>query len=72
MRSRFPLPRFIVTDAGYSQGRYLLSKLNPSTTHNSSSQQGGVSQSTQTIFTDDVSLQVFMDYLMKLAVSDGN
>ncbi|KAI9668671.1 MAG: GTPase-activating protein S23 [Trizodia sp. TS-e1964] len=68
---RFPLPRFIVCDAGGSQARFLLSKLNPSTTHTSGSY-GGVPQTAQTIFTDDVSLQTFMDYLMKLAVSGSN
>ncbi|KAH7125115.1 transport protein-like protein sec23 [Dendryphion nanum] len=69
IQDRFPLPRFIVCDAGGSQARFLLSKLNPSTTHTSNSSYGGVSQSSQTIFTDDVSLQTFMDHLMKLAVS---
>ncbi|KAF2399144.1 Sec23/Sec24 trunk domain-containing protein [Trichodelitschia bisporula] len=67
IQDRFPLPRFIVCDAGGSQARFLLSKLNPSTTHTTGSY--GVSQSSQTIFTDDVSLQTFMDHLMKLAVS---
>lgn len=38
-------------DAGGSQARFLLSKLNPSTTHTSSSSYGGVSQTAQTIFT---------------------
>lgn len=65
------LPRFIVCDAGGSQARFLLAKLNPSTTHTSSSY-GGVTQTAQTIFTDDVSLQTFMDHLMKLAVSGTN
>jgi protein transport protein SEC23 len=64
IQDRFPLPRFIVTNAGGSQARFLLSKLNPSTTHTSGAY-GGVSQSAQTIFTDDVSLQTFMDHLMK-------
>jgi protein transport protein SEC23 len=68
IQDRFPLPRFIVCDAGGSQARFLLSKLNPSTTHTTGAY-GGVSQSAQTIFTDDVSLQTFMDHLMKLAVS---
>ncbi|KAI9842346.1 MAG: GTPase-activating protein S23 [Thelocarpon superellum] len=68
IQDRFPLPRFIVCDAGGSQARFLLSKLNPSTTHTSGAY-GGVSQTAQTIFTDDVSLQTFMDHLMKLAVS---
>ncbi|KAF1809982.1 hypothetical protein P152DRAFT_144790 [Eremomyces bilateralis CBS 781.70] len=67
IQDRFPLPRFIVCDAGGSQARFLLSKLNPSTTHTTGTY--GVSQNAQTIFTDDVSLQTFMDHLMKLAVS---
>lgn len=68
---RFPLPRFIVCDAGGSQARFLLSKLNPSTTH-TSGVYGGVPQNAQTIFTDDVSLQTFMEALMKLAVTGTN
>lgn len=71
IQDRFPLPRFIVCDAGGSQARFLLSKLNPSTTHTTGAY-GGVSQTAQTIFTDDVSLQTFMDFLMKLAVSGTN
>ncbi|KAF2864114.1 protein transporter SEC23 [Piedraia hortae CBS 480.64] len=67
IQDRFPLPRFIVCDAGGSQARFLLAKLNPSTTHAHSSY--GMTQTAQTIFTDDVSLQTFMDHLMKLAVS---
>ncbi|EGE00351.1 Transport protein SEC23 [Trichophyton interdigitale] len=70
IQDRFPLPRFIVCDAGGSQARFLLSKLNPSTTHSSGGYGG--SAPGQTIFTDDVSLQTFMDHLMKLAVSGTN
>ncbi|TAQ84385.1 hypothetical protein B7494_g7283 [Chlorociboria aeruginascens] len=69
---RFPLPRFIVCDAGGSQARFLLSKLNPSTTHTTGAYGGVGAQTAQTIFTDDVSLQTFMDHLMKLAVSGTN
>lgn len=66
IQDRFPLPRFIVCDAGGSQARFLLSKLNPSTTHTTGAGgYGGVAQTAQTIFTDDVNLQTFMDYLMK-------
>ncbi|MCJ1414309.1 GTPase-activating protein S23 [Xylographa parallela] len=68
VQDRFPLPRFIICDAGGSQARFLLSKLNPSTTHTTSAY-GSNTQTAQTIFTDDVSLQSFMDHLMKLAVS---
>ncbi|KAK2765386.1 GTPase-activating protein S23 [Arachnomyces sp. PD_36] len=71
VQERFPLPRFIICDAGGSQARFLLSKLNPSTTH-STGGYGAPSQTAQTIFTDDVSLQTFMDHLMKLAVSGTN
>ncbi|KAK5454151.1 GTPase-activating protein S23 [Exophiala xenobiotica] len=71
VQDRFPLPRFIICDAGGSQARFLLSKLNPSTTH-ATGGYGGVSQTAQTIFTDDVSLQTFMDHLMKLAVSGSS
>ncbi|KKA28589.1 hypothetical protein TD95_004730 [Thielaviopsis punctulata] len=65
---RFPLPRFIVCDAGGSQARFLLSKLNPSTTHTSNAYGGGGAQNAQTIFTDDVSLQFFMEHLMKYVI----
>lgn len=60
---RFPIPRYIECDQGGSQARFLLSKLNPSTTHASNSPYGAP-QGTA-IFTDDVSLKVFMDHLKK-------
>ncbi len=89
---RFPLPRFIDTEEGGSQARFLLSKLNPSTTYesfngpaNASSmygfigggstmgQQGGnrtgEEGSGAIILTDDVSLQKFMEHLIKLVVA---
>ncbi|EEB99542.1 hypothetical protein MPER_00765, partial [Moniliophthora perniciosa FA553] len=65
---RFPIPRYIVCDQGGSQARFLLSKLNPSTTHMSNSIYGPSAAGGQAIFTDDVSLQVFMEYLKRLAV----
>ncbi|KAF8830538.1 hypothetical protein HHX47_DHR2000920 [Lentinula edodes] len=67
---RTPIPRYIVCDQGGSQARFLLSKLNPSTTHMSATMYGQSSAagSGQAIFTDDVSLQVFMEYLKRLAV----
>lgn len=33
-QARFPVPRYVVTEAGGSQARFLLSKVNPSQTHN--------------------------------------
>lgn len=47
---RFPVPRYITCDAGGSQARFLLSKLNPSTTHMSGYSSGGPGG---TIFTDE-------------------
>lgn len=64
MNNRFPIPRYIVCDQHKSEGRFLLNILNPSVTHHS----GDSSAGGQTIFTDDVSLRVFMEHLMKLAV----
>ena len=65
LMDRFPVPRYIECDQGKSQARFLLSKVNPSTTHVS----GYGAGEGQAIPTDDVSLQVFMDHLKKLAVS---
>ena len=72
MMSRFPLPRYIVCDQGSSQARFLLSKVNPSVTHNSS--MGGFygdPNAGAPVLTDDVSLQVFMEHLKKLSVSSS-
>jgi protein transport protein SEC23 len=59
LADRFPLPRFIDTEAGGSQARFLLSRLNPS-------RQGPTG--TSLVLTDDVSLQDFMQYLINLTV----
>ena len=64
---RFPLPRFIDTEEGGSQARFLYSKLNPSTSYNSQDISKGA-----VVLTDDVSLQVFMSHLQKLVVSSSN
>lgn len=34
LETRFPMPRYINTEHGGSQARFLLSKVNPSQTHN--------------------------------------
>jgi protein transport protein SEC23 len=71
LQSRFPMPRYIDCDQGGSQARFLLCKVNPSTTHNNTFQYGGSGgESAGTpVLTDDVSLQVFMEHLKKLAVA---
>uniref|UniRef100_A0A915BSI6 Protein transport protein SEC23 n=4 Tax=Parascaris univalens TaxID=6257 RepID=A0A915BSI6_PARUN len=67
LQERFPMPRYIVTEYEGSQARFLLSKVNPSLTHNNPyAAEGGAP-----VFTDDVSLQVFMEHLKKLAVSSS-
>ncbi|XP_075223627.1 transport protein Sec23 isoform X2 [Lycorma delicatula] len=67
LHTRFPMPRYIDTEQGGSQARFLLSKVNPSQTHNNMYTYGGESEAA--VLTDDVSLQVFMEHLKKLAVS---
>uniref|UniRef100_A0A915EK87 Protein transport protein SEC23 n=1 Tax=Ditylenchus dipsaci TaxID=166011 RepID=A0A915EK87_9BILA len=67
IQDRFPVPRYIVTEHEGSQARFLLSKVNPSLTHNNPySQEGGAP-----VFTDDVSMQVFMEHLRKLSVTSS-
>lgn len=60
---RFPVPRIIRCDQHGSQARFLLAKLNPSVTQNSTYTDGS-----DIIFTDDLSLEVFLDQLQVLAV----
>lgn len=64
MDSRFPVPRYIVCDQHKSEARFLMAKLNPSVSHNSEGASGTA------VFTDDVSLRVFMEHLIKLAVQE--
>merc|ERR1711920_737358 len=67
LADRFPVPRYIQTNAGGSQARFLTSKVNPSKTHNTAGQDFGGNGS-GVVFTDDVSLKVFMEHLVKMAV----
>ncbi|KAI5062996.1 hypothetical protein GOP47_0021543 [Adiantum capillus-veneris] len=64
MKERFPVSRLVVCDQHSSQARFLLAKLNPSVTHKSDY---GVVHGGDIIFTDDVSFEVFMEHLQKLA-----
>lgn len=71
LQSRFPMPRYIDCDQGGSQARFLLAKVNPSQTHNNmfGYGQAGQENAGAPVLTDDVSLQVFMEHLKKLAVT---
>lgn len=60
---RFPLPRFIDTEAGGSQARFLLSKLNPSDNYQNMNAAGAT-----IVLTDDISLQNFMLHLQQSVV----
>ncbi|KAL4199455.1 hypothetical protein AMTRI_Chr03g145050 [Amborella trichopoda] len=64
IKERFPVPRLVICDQHGSQARFLLVKLNPSATYNSDARPPGG----DIIFTDDVSFEVFMDHLQRLAV----
>jgi protein transport protein SEC23 len=69
MESRYPFPRFIECVERGSQARFLMAKLNPSITQ--STQEGanyGQGGSEPPVFTEDVSLKVFMEHLRRLAV----
>ncbi|KAG1662005.1 hypothetical protein FOA52_012176 [Chlamydomonas sp. UWO 241] len=61
---RFPVPRLVDCDYQGSQARFLLVKLNPSSTHTSTAP-----QSAEVINTDDVSLATFTEHLKRLAVA---
>lgn len=60
---RVPAPKLIKCDQYSSHARFLLAKLNPSVTQNSTYTDGS-----DIVFTDDLSLQVFLDHLQVLAV----
>ena len=64
MRERYPYPRFVDCNQHGSQARFLLSKVNPSSTHNQMQGGGGG----EIIQTDDVSFQTFLEYLQRLTV----
>jgi len=64
---RYPVPRIIETDQHKSQARFLLAKLNPAVTQ-ANANTGYGAQANELVYTDDVSLQVFLDHLSKLAV----
>lgn len=63
LADRFPVPKFVQTNAGGSQARFVTSKVNPS-----GQSQGFGQGDTQQVITDDVSLKVFMEHLIRLAV----
>jgi len=63
--------RYVDCDQGGSQARFLLAKVNPSQTQGGAGGFGqyGDGADAAPVITDDVSLQVFMEHLKKLAVA---
>jgi len=61
-KERFPLPRFIESDEGKSQARFLTARVDPAT-----SRQFGTVGS-ETIATEDVKFEVFLEHLKNLSV----
>jgi protein transport protein SEC23 len=62
MEDRFPVPIFFETWPGHTKERYLKSRVNPSGLTTELKDSGHY-------VTDDASLKLFMDHLIKLAVS---
>eukprot|EP00268_Persea_americana_P036418 TRINITY_DN3589_c1_g1_i1.p1 TRINITY_DN3589_c1_g1~~TRINITY_DN3589_c1_g1_i1.p1 ORF type:complete len:801 (-),score=119.10 TRINITY_DN3589_c1_g1_i1:489-2891(-) len=63
LSGRIPVPKLVRCDQHGSQARFLLAKLNPSVT-----QKTQFGNHSDIIFTDDVSLQDFLEHLQALAV----
>lgn len=61
---RFPLPRFIDTEEGGSQARFLVSKLNPSESYRDNTLSNSV-----VALTDDVPLQTLLQHVYKAVVA---
>lgn len=68
MESRFPYPRLIECVEKGSQSRFLMAKLNPSITQSTMPNEFGQQNNEPPVFTEDVSLKVFMQHLRRLAV----
>ena len=65
MADRTPLPMYVECDQNTSQARFLIASLDPDITHKVAMPGSGEAQ---TVFTEDVNLQVFIDFLKKRVV----
>ena len=68
LMDRFPLPRFIDCDEGGSQARFLMAKLNPSTSY-ATNPQHQLTGGQLDVLTDDTSLQLFMDHVQRIVTA---
>jgi protein transport protein SEC23 len=64
LEERIPTPMFKSCDHDHGDARYLLAVIDPAQTYSSATGQAG-----ETIATDDVNLQVFVEHLAKLTVT---
>lgn len=64
LASRLPLPMYVECDEDTSQARFLVATLDPTVTHKDS-----VNEQGQVIFTEDVKLKVFVDFLKERVVN---
>jgi protein transport protein SEC23 len=71
LEQRFPVPKYIKCQQGGSQGRFLLAKVNPSVPKQHQMGAFGSHDDQGVVLTDDVSLKVFMEHLVKLAVQSS-
>ncbi|CCW70059.1 unnamed protein product [Phytomonas sp. Hart1] len=67
--SRYPTPRLIVVCQDDPDSRILFNRINPSHSYSSAEKNKYGSQEGELVYTDDASLQIFMEHLKKLAVS---
>lgn len=67
LMDRFPLPRFIDCDEGKSQARFLMAKLNPSSTYSTNPNLFYGNQ--QDVFTDDLLMQLYMDHIQRIVIA---
>eukprot|EP01100_Stratorugosa_tubuloviscum_P005562 TRINITY_DN2474_c0_g1_i1.p1 TRINITY_DN2474_c0_g1~~TRINITY_DN2474_c0_g1_i1.p1 ORF type:complete len:755 (-),score=374.32 TRINITY_DN2474_c0_g1_i1:175-2439(-) len=65
IKDRFPMPTVVKCDQYTSKARILLAVVDPAVTHTNTQKSGEV------VFTEDVSLEVFMEHLKKLSVSSS-
>ena len=81
LHHRFPFPRYSLTDQHGSEARHVLTKLNPSVTHNSIGAQDSRAQFArgvtgnavqEVIYTDDANIQRFMETLRQAVVTPEN
>lgn len=71
IQSRFPLPRYIMTDQGKSQDRFLLSRLNPSNNDNGYGFAAGITaDGKEVIYTEDMSLNQYYTKLRDVVVKE--